>query len=114
MKHSLFTFSLAVILLGVTCNNNRSANAAETGDARVVKNGLQHVWDMVWGPDNHIWFTERDGRVNRMDAADGKVSFSFTIPGVIARGEGGLLGLALHPGFAKNGFLYVVYNYHND
>jgi glucose/arabinose dehydrogenase len=30
---------------------------------------------------------------------------------VDARGEGGLLDMALHPNFAQNGWLYVVYNY---
>jgi Glucose/sorbosone dehydrogenases len=28
-------------------------------------------------------------------------------------GEGGLLGLALHPDFLSNGFLYIVYNYNS-
>lgn len=113
MKHWSYSLSLAVILLGVTCNNNQSRSASENADdIRVVKGGLNHVWELAWGPENHIWITERDGRVSRIDPANGNTSFSFTIPDVIARGEGGLLGMAFHPDFSKNGFLYVVYNYH--
>jgi aldose sugar dehydrogenase len=113
MKRWRFTFPLAVILLGVTCNNNQSQSASSNADGiRVVKNGLQHVWEVAWGPDDHIWLTERDGKVSRIDPVNGNTSFSFTIPDVISRGEGGLLGMAFHPEFSKNGFLYVVYNYH--
>jgi glucose/arabinose dehydrogenase len=111
--HWRFALSLGVVLLGVTCNNNQSQSTSRNAEGiRVVKNGLQHVWEITWAPDNHIWFTERDGRVSRINPADGNTTFSFTIPDVIPRGEGGLLGMAFHPQFTSNGFLYVVYNYH--
>jgi glucose/arabinose dehydrogenase len=37
----------------------------------------------------------------------------FQIPDVKARGEGGLLGMALHPDFKTNPQVFVVYNYSN-
>jgi len=114
MKHWGFTLPLAVVLLGLTCNNDQTQSTAPADGIRIVKNGLEHVWEIAWAPDNHIWLTERDGRVSRIDPANGNTSFSFTVPDVIARGEGGLLGMAFHPDFAKNGFLYLVYNYHNQ
>lgn len=115
MKHWLLALPLAVVLLGFTCNNNQSQPAESNAEGiRVVKSGLSHVWEITWGPDNHIWLTERDGRVSRINPADGNTTFSFTIPDVIARGEGGLLGMALDPRFTQNGFLYVVYNYHEQ
>lgn len=101
-----------VILSGFTCNNHPGAGAAAQEGIRIVKSGLEHVWELTWGPDDHLWITEREGRVSRIDPATGNTTFSFTIPDVIARGEGGLLGMALHPDFMKNGYLYVVYNYH--
>lgn len=101
-----------VILSGFTCNNNTGAGAVAQNGIRIVKSGLEHVWEITWGPDDHLWLTERDGRVSRVNPATGHTSFSYTIPDVIARGEGGLLGMALHPDFVENGYLYVVYNYH--
>jgi glucose/arabinose dehydrogenase len=112
MKNWRLSLPLAALILGFTCNQGQRPSAADAPGIRVVKNGLQHVWEITWAPDNHIWFTEREGRISRMDPANGSISFSFTIPDVIARGEGGLLGMAFHPDFLKNGYLYVVYDYH--
>ncbi len=114
MRQWIFTLPLAFVLLGLTCNNHQSQTGPVADGIRVVKNGLNHVWEIAWGPDNHIWLTERDGRVSRIDPANGNTSFSFTVPDVVPRGEGGLLGMDFHPDFAKNGYLYLVYNYHND
>jgi glucose/arabinose dehydrogenase len=77
----------------------------------MVKTGLNYPWEIIWGKDNHIWMTEREGKLSRIDPANGNTTFSFTIPDAESNNEGGLLGMALHPDFAQNGFLYVVYDY---
>ena len=33
--------------------------AAEPFEASVLTSGLNGPWDMVWGPDNFLWITER-------------------------------------------------------
>lgn len=90
------------------CNEHK---ASEKDGIRVVRSGLDIPWEITWSKDDHIWMTERNGRVSRIDPFSGKTTFSFTIAEVEGHGEGGLLGLALDPSFEKNGFLYVVYNY---
>ena len=35
--------------------------------ARVVDNSLMIPWEILWGPDDHIWVTERRGRIIRID-----------------------------------------------
>lgn len=106
----LFVVSLVII----SCNKKKSnGNNQPELDRRVVKQNLQHVWEIVWGADDHIWFTERDGKISRMDPSTGNVVFSSTVNDVVSSGEGGLLGLALHPDFLTNGLLYVVYNYNS-
>ncbi len=107
-----------IIILGISfitgCNKKKSNGDAVTGNSiRIVKQNLQHVWEIMWGPDDHIWFTERDGKVSKMDPSTGTIVFSATIKEVVSSGEGGLLGMALHPDFLSNGFLYVVYNYNS-
>ena len=109
-----------IIILGISfiigCNKKKSngGGGTATGEStRIVKQNLQHVWEIIWGPDDHIWFTERDGKVSKMDPSTGTIVFSATINEVGSSGEGGLLGMALHPDFPSNGFLYVVYNYNS-
>lgn len=108
-------FFIAVVMM-VSCNKKRSTdngNNQQEADRRIVKQNLQHVWEILWGPDDHIWFTERGGKISKMDPSTGNIAFSSTINDVISSGEGGLLGMALHPDFLNNGFLYVVYNYNS-
>src|SRR4030095_4957532 len=100
-----------LILSHVGCKND-PASISISG-TRTVKSGLDHPWEIIWGPDDHIWMTERDGKISRIDPLNGDVSLSFTVPDAQSNNEGGLLGMALHPDFAQNGFLYIVYDYNN-
>jgi hypothetical protein len=53
--------------------------------------------------------TERPGRMRIVDA-NGRLSEPLAgVPEVFARGEGGLLDVALHPGFADNRRVYLAY-----
>lgn len=65
----------------------------------------------MWGPDNFIWMTERDGKVSRLDPSTGKVTVIADIEEVVSNGEGGLLGLVLHPDFASVPEVFLSYNY---
>ena len=81
MKHSI-TLILAGILL-FSCNNDdfnadetkRNAaqpNAAGNLHTRVLNDNLNYPWEIIWGSDNFIWFTEREGRVKRMNPETGE------------------------------------------
>ena len=80
---------------------------------RTLKSNLNFPWEILWGKDDHIWMTEREGKVSRIDPRTGNVVFSGTVPGVVTNGEGGLLGMVQHPDFLTNGLFYVVFNYNN-
>ncbi|MEJ2880339.1 PQQ-dependent sugar dehydrogenase [Pedobacter sp. GR22-6] len=79
--------------------------------ARVVSSGLSNIWEMVYGPDQQIWITERSGKISRINPETGAKTAVYTIPEVVSNGEGGLLGMALHPQFSTSPWVYVVYNY---
>ena len=114
MRGLIIFYFLFFSLIGLisSCKKKNSNGASTSVDSiRIVKQDLQHVWEILWGPDDHIWFTERGGKISKMDPANGTIIFSTTITEVVSSGEGGLLGMALHPDFLSNGFLYVVYNY---
>jgi glucose/arabinose dehydrogenase len=70
--------------------------------------GLQRPWGLAFAPDGTLLITERPGRLRLFK--DGKLSEPVAgVPDVDARDQGGLLGLALDPGFAKNGLVYLAY-----
>ncbi|WP_426493274.1 PQQ-dependent sugar dehydrogenase [Hymenobacter sp. 102] len=76
--------------------------------------GLSVPWELVWGPDNFIWMTERGGRISRVNPTTGQVTPLVTLADVVTSSEGGLLGMALHPELLTTSpYVYVVYNY-ND
>lgn len=83
-----------------------------TVTAAALTTGLHVPWELVWGPDNFIWMTERNGRISRVNPATGQVLPLLTISEVTETGESGLLGMALHPDLLTTApYVYVVYNY---
>lgn len=69
----------------------------------VVAENLKIPWEIAFLPDGDILVTERPGTLKRI----GKNGFVYKIEGVRHIGEGGLLGLALHPEFEKTRWIYL-------
>ena len=71
----------------------------------VIVDGLNNPWEIVFAPDGDIFFSERDGRVWKIEEfGEAKVIQTFPKSGSM---EGGTLGLALHPEFEKNKIIYI-------
>lgn len=75
--------------------------------------GLQIPWSTVFLPDGTAVISERDSALLK-SVTDGKVSTIGAVPGVVPGGEGGLLGLALSPGFASDHYLYAYFTSADD
>jgi glucose/arabinose dehydrogenase len=72
----------------------------------VVSGGLDTPWEVAFLPGGDLLITERPGRLVRIDSkGEKKVLNDFNE--VVERGESGLLGLALHPDFKINNWIYV-------
>ena len=76
-----------------------------------LSTGLDTPWEILWGPDNFLWMTERGGRISRVNTTTGQVLPLLTVADVTEIGESGLLGMALHPDFSLSPYVYIVYNY---
>ena len=77
--------------------------------AETVARGLEHPWALAFLPDGRMLVTERPGRLRSVDR-DGRVSEPLAgVPQVLARGQGGLLDVALDPRFADNRLVYLSY-----
>lgn len=89
-------------------------NSGVTGQYQTLASGLDHPWGMAFLPTGEILLTERAGRL-RVYGKDGKLSPAVTgLPAIYAQGQGGLLGVALDPDYAKNGLVYWSYAEETD
>jgi glucose/arabinose dehydrogenase len=74
-----------------------------------VARGLEHPWALALLPDGEILVTERSGRLRRLDRS-GRLSEPLSgVPEVYARGQGGLLDVALSPDFARDRLVYLSF-----
>jgi glucose/arabinose dehydrogenase len=70
---------------------------------------VQKPWGLAFLPDGQLLITEKAGALRVL--ADGKLSAPVAgVPKVDARGQGGLLGLAIDPKFAANGLIYFSFS----
>ena len=106
--------SLCCLISLAGCKPDSASLPSVDTEVVVLAQGLEHPWEIVWGPDNFIWMTERGGRISRVNPTNGNVIPVFTLPDIISQGEGGLLGMALHPQFDVVPIVYVAYNYNNN
>jgi glucose/arabinose dehydrogenase len=75
----------------------------------VIAGGLEHPWGLAFLPDGRMLVTERPGRL-RVVGRDGKVLPPVAnLPAVYYSGQGGLLDVALSPGFATDRLVYVSF-----
>jgi glucose/arabinose dehydrogenase len=75
----------------------------------VVAQNLEIPWAMAFAPDNRMFFTERPGRVRILQGGQLVAAPALTLTDVAAVGEGGLLGIAVHPDFSANRFVFLAY-----
>jgi glucose/arabinose dehydrogenase len=74
-----------------------------------VASGLVHPWALAFLPDGRILVTERPGRLRIVDR-NGRLSEPLAgVPEVAARGQGGLLDVAIDPNFSENQLVYLSY-----
>ncbi len=98
--------------------NTQTATASATqkpddipAETTIVEN-LDTPWGLVFLPDKTLLITERRGTVQKIDS-NGNLDSNFAtkIQQVKEIGEGGLLGITIHPDFSTNHFVYLYYTY---
>ncbi len=100
-----------------SCNNSNKDYKFPNDDteitSRILTDDLSYPWEILWGPDNFIWMTERGGRISKVNPVNGSAAKLLELPDAKSQGEGGLLGMVLHPNFTSNHYLYVAYDYNS-
>ncbi len=120
MKHFISLLLSAIIFM--TCFWGTGTLKAQTStialdstvlEVTTVATGLHVPWEILWGPDDWLWVTERNGRISRINPETGFKQLLVTIPDCYEYSESGLLGMVLHPDFSNSPYVYVAYNYNS-
>jgi glucose/arabinose dehydrogenase len=75
----------------------------------IVTRGLSHPWSIAFLPDGRMLVTERPGRLRVVRNGVLDPTPIAGVPRVRTDGNGGLMDVALHPGFADNHLVYLTY-----
>lgn len=93
---------------------SQPAGTPDLGSPEVVAQGIDVPWGLAFLPDGTALVAERDsGRIVRVAPGRAPETF-YEVPGVVARGEGGLLGLAIDPAYVESGFVYAYFTADED
>jgi aldose sugar dehydrogenase len=89
-------------------------------DTNTLVKNLFIPWDMSWGNDNFIWFSERNGKISRLNPENGQVSVILaSIPDLWTDSPlptenmtTGLFSMVLHPDFGTNPEVFLYYTHY--
>jgi glucose/arabinose dehydrogenase len=104
-----FVVAAAVILCVALLAQPAGARPAPPPRVDTVATGLEIPWEIAFLPDGRALVTERPGRVRILDRNRHLLARPAARVKVSVQGEGGLLGLAIDPGFARNRYVYLYY-----
>ncbi len=110
---TLLTFFLAATLGSAFAQPTWEVGSTTLTEYDLVT-GVQVPWEILWGPDDFIWVTERRGKVLRVDPATGNYTEVLNLTSLIpynGGGEPGMLGMAMHPDWENTPQVFIVYNY---
>jgi len=111
MKNNFTLLILFMCAFSISAQTTFTLDSTEL-TSRVVKDSIDIPWEIVWGPDDHIWMTERFGRVSRVNPKTGNQQVLLDLSGeVYERSETGMLGMALHPDFDNSPHVFIAYTY---
>jgi glucose/arabinose dehydrogenase/mono/diheme cytochrome c family protein len=88
------------------------ADSVRIGYNTIISN-LEVPWQMLWGPDNRIWYSEQNGSISSVNPLNGDHKLMLKI-GDYYRKRLGLLSMVLHSRMKENPYLFVYYSFLKD
>lgn len=80
----------------------------------VLADSLVVPWDLEVDSEGFLWVAEQEGKVSRIELQTAEKQLMLLIPDVWQQRTSGLLGMALHPDFGSNPFVYLNYTAKKD
>ena len=90
-------------------NNQIIKSEKQTFRIEVVAPGLETPWGLAFLPDGRLLVTERRGRLRIIEKGKLLPEAVQGTPKVWERQDAGMLDVAVHPQYAKNGWIYLAY-----
>lgn len=116
MIRILVTVSLLLLLIGCSGRDEKNFTQIATIETEGSLLGVHELavnrnvpWELCWGPDDKLWFTEQEGRVCRLNTKTGVVDTLLVIPEVWFKRTAGLLGMDIYQ--EKDGTIKAFLNY---
>jgi glucose/arabinose dehydrogenase len=98
-----------------TATTPEHAGSLRRGAVRTIATGLEVPWDIAFLPGGDALVSERESaRLLRIPARGGDPEELMRVPGVVAGGEGGLLGLAVSPDYRRDHAVYAYLTAEGD
>jgi glucose/arabinose dehydrogenase len=86
-----------------------------TQTPEVIATNLDTPWAIAFLPDGSFLVTERKGKIWRVNSSGTRdLNHIADISNVREIGEGGLLGITVHPDFTSNRYVYLYYTYQSE
>jgi glucose/arabinose dehydrogenase len=110
LRPFVFFFALPLVAPATAQQQMRRVeSSAGPVQVETLAQGLQNPWGLAFLPDGRMLVSERPGRLRVVTRA-GAVSAPLAgVPAVHARGQGGLLHVALSPSFARDREIFFAF-----
>lgn len=113
MKKLILPFLAILAMISLKVNAQVTIGNT-TVDTTTLATNLDKPWDVIYTADSSIWFTERPGRVSRIDLATNQTHLLLDITNEVeATAESGLLGMAIMENLAVTR-VFLVYTYRDS
>ena len=108
-KNNIILASLLFIISNVSCAQKENSPPIQIPSevaytTELVFPDVEVPWGMVFMPNGSLLYTEKEGKLIRFQF--GKKHEISGLPETYVRGQGGLMGIALHPDFEQNKRIY--------
>ncbi|WP_337881396.1 PQQ-dependent sugar dehydrogenase [Rheinheimera sp.] len=110
MKSTLNSIVLSLFVLSGAAQAAPLVTEKATLELTELSQGFDHPWSLAFLPDGRMLVSERSGTLRIVTGTGEKSAPLAGVPAVKAAGQGGLLGLALDPDFAKNQLIYLSFS----
>lgn len=80
----------------------------------VWADSLTIPWSLAFLPNGDALVAQRPGSIVRIPSGSKEHMAYMDVPGVVHEVDAGLMGMALHPEFKSNSWIYVMHTYRNE
>lgn len=114
MNHRLLIAAAVLAARPVPAASQEQPSELHAFRVVTIAEGLENPWSMAFLPNGDMLITERPGRLRILRDGALLPDPVAGVPQVRARGQGGLLDIALHPDFASNRLVYLSFSKPNE